>query len=150
MAKIVNSAFVFTGCHAEAEIGYNFFTRDAECVKLASCWKERPALKAINQGAGFTNSLQTINRWTISEEAGDIQPLPVASYDLNLIKECDLDLESAAHPGFITHTFYGSFLWRWDDIKYPCLVGIGGSYEYCDDNIGLSRWLGWAKFGFSF
>ena len=150
MSKIVNSAFVFTGPHAEAEVGYNFFTRDAECVKLASCWKEGPALKAINQGAGFTNNLQSINRYTISEQVGDVQPLPVASYDLNLIKECDLDLESAAHPGFITHTFYGSFLWHWDDLKYPCLVGVGGSFEYCDDNLGLSRWLGWAKVGFSF
>jgi hypothetical protein len=150
MAKIANSALLFTGCHAEAEIGYNFFTRDAECVKLASCWQEGPALKSIGHGAGYTNNLQSINRYTISEEPGDIQPLDVDSYDLNLIKECDLDLESAAHPGFITHTFYGSFAWRWDDVKYPCLVGLGGSYEYCNDNVYLSRWLGWAKVGFSF
>ncbi len=150
MAKIVNSALVITGCHAEGEIGYNFFTRQAECVKLASCWKEGPALKDINQGAGYTNNLQTINRWTISPEVGDTQPLPVASYDLNLIKECDLDLESAAHPGFITHTFYGSFMWRWDELKFPCFVGLGGSFEYCDDNTYLTRWLGWAKVGFSF
>lgn len=150
MAKIVNSGLVLTGRHVEAEVGYNFFTRQAECVKLASCWKEGPALKAINQGAGYTNNLQSINRFTISEEQDDIQPLPVESYDLNLIKECDLDLESASHPGFITHTFYGSFMWRWDELKFPCFVGLGGSFEYCDDNTYLSRWLGWAKVGFSF
>lgn len=150
MSKIVNSAFVFTAPHVEIEVGYNFFTRSAECVKLASCWKEGPALKAINEGAGYTSNLQSINRYAISTEVGAVQPLPVSSYDLNLIKECDLDLGSAAHPGFITNTFYGSFLWHWDCLEYPCLVGLGGSCEFCDDNVGLSRWLGWAKVGFAF
>lgn len=150
MAKIANSAFLLTGNHIEAEVGYNFFTRQAECVKLASCWCEGPALKAINVGGGYTNNMQTINQYVISTQIGDVEPLPVDSYDLNLIKECDLDLESAAHPGFITHTFYGSLLWHWKEVKFPCYIGLGGSYEYCDDNVYMSRWLGWAKVGFSF
>ena len=150
MSKIVNSAFVFTGHHAEAEVGYNFFSREAECVKLACCWQEGPALKAINIGQGYTNPVQNINSYAINEITDDIQPLPVDSYDLNLIKACDLDLESAAHPGFITNAFYGSFLWRWDQLKFPCFVGAGGSFEYCSDNLGLTRWLAWAKAGFSF
>ena len=150
MAKIANSAFLFNGRHAEMEVGYNFFTRQAECVKLATCWQEGPALKNIATGAGYTNSLQTINGWAESTADAYKQPVDADSYDLNLIKESDLDLESAAHPGFITHTFYSSFLWRWEDVKYPCLAGLGGSYEYCNDNIYMSRWLAWAKVGFSF
>jgi hypothetical protein len=150
MSKIVNSALLFSGPHVEAEVGYNFFARDAECVKLASCWHEGPALKAIDRGEGYTNNLQTINSYTISKEVNDVEPLPDEFYDLNLIKECDLDLESAAHPGFITNTFYGSFIWRWDEVKYPSFLGVGASYEMCDDNTYLTRWLAWAKVGFSF
>lgn len=150
MAKIANTAFLLNGERVQAEVGYNFFTRQAECVKLASCWQEGPALKDIGLGAGYTSSFQTISDYICSPNPDGGCTQPVEYYDLNLIKECDLDLESAAHPGFITHTFYGSLFWHWKDVEFPCYVGLGGSYEYCDDNTYMSRWLGWAKAGFSF
>jgi len=137
----------------QTEVGYNFYARAAECVELNSCWDKEVALKAIfpadiNHG-GYTNPVQTIGT-SFATTFPSNQPMTVVNYDQNIITASDLDLESAAHPAVFTHTVYGALSYRWDDYKYPWFLGIGGSYEYSDENTGLTRWMGWAKAGVSF
>ena len=157
LANTLNTALIYHQRCFEAEVGYNFYVRDAETVRLACCWQEGPALKDISQGAGYTNVYQTINNFIISETPCDQQPLPAvpfagidATYDNNLIRAKDLDLRSAAHPAFLTNTIYGSLGWHKDCCKYPLFLGIGGSYEMTNSNFALDRWLVWGKFGWTF
>jgi len=150
-AHTFNSAFIFNCCKSDccelqAEVGYNVFFRSAECVKLACCWEEGPALKSVD-GQGYTNRYQTID-----DPLGSIVSieLGVEDYEKNIITECDLDLASAAHPAVLSHTIYGSAGCRWDNHKYPTFMGIGFSYEFADDNAAADRWIAWVKGGVSF
>jgi len=142
-AHTFNGAFVFTCKKVQAEVGYNLFFRSSECVKLACCWQEGPALKSID-GTGYTNSIQTIANPLVGLNAD------IPEYDNNIITECDLDLASAAHPAVLSHTVYGSVGCRWDDHKYPASMGVGFSYEFADDNASVDRWVAWLKGGVSF
>jgi len=138
----VSSAFVFSGKKWSIEAGYNFYARSAECIELC-CWPDGIALKA-ETGSGRTNSARTINKNNVCLDK------EIENYESNIITKCDLDLESAAHPGMVSHTMYGSAGYRWDEKEYPMLIAFGGSYEYGDANFVLSRWTAWAKYTFSF
>lgn len=157
--RTYNAAFILDVRGFQGEIGYNFFARSPECLALKCPWVEGPALKAdcfpvCVEGdvttncvtGGVTNSVQTINH------AYPLDGLQFSAdnYALNLIKESDLDLESAAHPAMLIHTAYGSMGYRWDDYEMPWFLGAGGSYEFSRDNTGMNRWLLWVKGGFSF
>ncbi len=148
--KTINTGFVFNHSTLQGEFGYNFYARDAECVKLAGPWRTGSALKAIERGAGTTNPYQTINHFIESSASGDTEPVGVQDYDKNLLSERDLDFESAAHPAVVTHTAYAAFGWHHDVHELPCFVGFGALYEMCDDNTGLNRWGLWLKGGVSF
>lgn len=159
LANTLNTALIYNQRCFELELGYNFYVRDAETVRLACCWQEGPALKAITDGQGYTNAYQCINNFVVSTDTNDQQPKPVVGgygtggnegYGNNLIRAKDLDLQSAAMPAILTNTVYGSLGWHWDDCKYPLFVGLGASYEMVNNNAALERWLAWGKFGWTF
>jgi hypothetical protein len=138
-----NSAFVYRNPCLEAEIGYDYFGRDSECIQLGCDFKEQYAFKSL-LGCGDTNSVQTIG------DQFPLEDLPVAQYENNIIRATDLDLESAAHPNMVVHTIYGSLAYRWDDRECPVFAAFGGSYEWGPDNTTMNRWLLWGKVGMSF
>jgi len=139
----INTAFIFSGQNWEFEAGYNFFARAAECVSLECKWPCGIALKD-SVGEGRTNSVRTISQNNINCAK------EIDEYESNIINACDLDLESAAHPGMISNTIYGVAGYTWDGKDYPMLFALGGSYEYGDANFVLCRWTGWLKYSLSF
>lgn len=148
--RTINLSIYYTRCQLQLEAGYNLFCRPAECVKLKCGWQEGPALRALT-GEGFTNDILNIAGGFSGEPVGiDALDRAVTNYALNVITFADLDLESAAHPTMISHTFYGTLGYRWDELEYPVFAGLGGSYEFTEDNTGINRWVLWGKVGFSF
>lgn len=143
LQRTYNTALSYTTGKFQIEGGYNFYWREKECLELKCPWQEGPALKAPN-AAGVTNSVQMINHFYACNDED------VASYNDNLIQQRDLDLDSAAHPAIVSHTLYASAGWRFDDREFPPIFGVGGSYEFANDNTVLDRWTFWAKTGFSF
>jgi len=146
------------------EVGYNFYAKQSECIDMKCKWCEGPAIKdAI--GMGYTNALRMIHR---NFTAGFTSPPPPAPpqfiippdpivattpldlYDLNVIKESDIDLNSCAHLGFVSHALYLSVGGKWDKRNFPPFVNFGVSYEFGKENMILDRWTLWAKTGFSF
>lgn len=152
----ITSSLVFTSCRGfQAEGGYNFFAHRAELVKLACPWVPGPALKHFN-GNGLTNPVRDISGILLLETAlpqPDPYPLEhgLNNYENNMIQENDLDLTSASTPCALSHTFFGSLGYRWDDREYPLMTNFGGSYEFSNaNNASIERWTLWAKFGVSF
>jgi hypothetical protein len=136
----INSAFVYTGCSVQAEVGYNFWARQAEKVRLDKAWQEGPAVaEIINNGQ--------INR--LSNIGTDNRSAGIAYSTDTRIKESDLDLASATHPAAESHTIYGALGYRWDCWCWPTLVGFGGSYEFSAVNTAANRWSIWGKLGIS-
>jgi hypothetical protein len=151
----MNSALVYTCKGFQGEVGYNFFTRRAECVQLACPWKEGPAFKDAT-GAGQTRPIRDITGNPLLEEstldtADGMLPVPVGRYEDSLIKEEDLDLQSAATPCLLSYTLYGALGYRWDERKRPPFASLGASYLFSNSNNAVvDRWTVWGKAGFSF
>lgn len=160
--RTYNTAFALDLRCWTLEGGYNFFTRDAECVRLECPWDQiagvskarqndgtyvatdGPALKAI-QGCGFTNNVQTIG-----DNFDGLNDVDITDYAENIITEKDLDLSSAEAPCMLSNRFYGAVGYSMDRYRFRMLIGLGGSYEFSADNSGIERWGGWAKIAFIF
>jgi hypothetical protein len=135
-----NSAFIYNWKGLQAELGFNFFARQAEEIKKCS-WDADVAVKDID-GDGLTNIARTIkNNFHNSDIAlASYTPLTLA----------DLDLNSAAHPTMLSHIVYLALGYAWDDICIPTFIGGGASYEFTTVNTALDRWLIFGKVGISF
>ena len=139
-ANTFNTAFVYTHCSFMAELGWNFYARQAEKVEL-DCWASTAQVKDIS-GAGLTNTAATIrNNYPASG-------IPVTEFQALALS--DLDLNSAAHPAVLSHIIYGAVGYNWDDRCYPTFLGLGASYEFSHVNTALTRWTLWGKAGISF
>ena len=143
-----------------AEGGYNFYARQAECISLKRPFGTESAIKD-HVGIGLTNPVRDMTNDLLLNEASYTNinfanpPVNTANiagaYGRGVISQDDLDFSSAAHPCVITHTVYGALGYNWDDLCVPIMIGLGGSYEFSGKmNTGLDRWLVWGKFGISF
>ncbi len=127
-------AFVYNQCSFQGEIGYNFWARQAEKVKLKDCWVEGPAIaqldndndRIINNAANSfgISKLSNIGNNNVGSCANFNEPCELEEgvcedrcvcgaavfpyNDANRIKVTDLNLNSAAHPGAMSHTVYGA------------------------------------------
>lgn len=136
------------GCGFTSELGYNFYARQEECVRLACEWQEGPALKAA-EGLGFTNPVRNItNNANINN---DNINNAVDVYEESIIRATDLDLQSAAHPFTFIQMVYGTVGYIWDcHPKATFDASAGGSYEFGNNAGALHRWALWGKAGVAF
>ncbi len=135
-----NSGFIYTWKGLQAELGFNFFVRQAEQITKSS-WNNDVAIKNID-GAGETNIARTIQN--------NFNGSAIALANYTALTLADLDLTSAAHPTTLTHTVYIAAGWNWDDICIPVFLGGGASYEFTTVTTALDRWLLFGKLGISF
>lgn len=141
----INSALIYTSCNLQLEGGYNFFTKQAECVRLDTNFLPVSAVRAAT-GGGATNNVQQIGN-----DYDGVNDLPVALYAENIITAADLDLRSAASPSQFIHTFYGAVGYTWSFWpRFLPTTSLGGSYEYTQTNTALDRWMVWGKMAFLF
>lgn len=148
--RVINLAMIYDWCDKlEIEGGYNFFAREAECVKLDCPFRQGIALKAL-RGQGYTNDVQQIGNVFGDVIANAPNDTALADYSSNILTEDDLDFESASHPCTIEHTLYLYAGRKWDNRCHPLFAGLGTSYQFSESNIGMNRWEVWAKFGVSF
>lgn len=159
----INTAFVFTWKKFQAEAGYNFLAKRAEKVELDCPWQVGPALKHF-LGAGQTNPIRTINGSPFYEQivssipvapAAGVLIIPVqvapADYEISLIQESDLDLNSAATPALFANTLYATLGFHCQDREYPIFGNFGASYTFSKNNDAVPRrWVLWVKMGVSY
>jgi len=154
----INTAFIFSVRKFQGEVGYNFLAKRGEKVELNCCWQEGPALKHF-LGLGQTNPIRTIDGNKYLEQTVTNQPesttilIPVAvvDYQNSIIKETDLDLNSAATPALFANTLYATLGFHCQDREYPLFGNFGGSYTFSKNNDAVPRrWVIWAKMGVSF
>lgn len=154
-----NFALIYNQCEPcggwNAEVGYNFYAREAECIQLKHDFETTVAIKD-HVGMGLTNPIRTITQDQFSNEATLFDSLLVIGnqlsiYPFAIITQNDLDLQSAAHPTTLAHIVYGTAGYHWDDLCNPVMASIGLSYEFNGKyNAALNRVLVWARAGVSF
>jgi hypothetical protein len=155
----INNALVYDSCGFTAELGYGFWARQREKVKLKDPWVEGPAIANLDRDAfspgGNIGTRNIVNR--LSNIGDDNLGAGVLYRDntdgsenqVTIIREQDLNLQSAAHPCAISHLVYLTAGYHWDDYCYPMYAGLGGSYEFSAVNTAVNRWTLWGKFGIS-
>lgn len=127
-----------------AELGYNVYTRQSEAVNFDCCnVTDGIALKAV-QGKGSTSRARNIRE----NFPGCSSSFEDAYREVTL---CDVNLESAAHPAFLTFTLYAALGYQGEPDS-PYFVSVGASYESAVRaiNTAIDRWTVWGKIGFSF
>ncbi len=159
----INTAFQFTWKKLQIEGGYNFLAKRAENVKLHCPWQVGPALKHY-LGNGTTNPIRTIDGNKYDEQIvanipddlsiacdGIIIPVSVANYEMSLIQESDLNLNSAATPALFANTLYATIGFHAYDREYPLFGNVGASYTFSKNNNAVPRrWVIWGKMGVSY
>ena len=157
----INSAFVFSWNRFRVEAGYNFLAKRAEIVELACPWLLGPALKHFN-GDGTTNPISTINGSPFFEQVVSsipvppapgvgLIPVPLEDYEMSIIQEADIDLNSAATPSIFANTLYGTLGFDCEEREYPIFGNFGASYTFSKNNdASPRRWIIWAKMGVSY
>lgn len=134
-----NSAFVYTYKGLDVEGGYNMYYRQTEDVQL-DCWNETVAIKDVN-GAGKTNGARTVGR----NFTGSAESLPT----YRPVTKDDLNLRSAAHPAVLSAMLYLALSYTTATTN-PCMLGLGGIYEFSSSNSAIQRWFAFGKLGISF
>jgi hypothetical protein len=142
----MNSAFVYTNsdCPWMAEAGWNFFGRQAEKVCVPR-WTQTAAVKGA-AGNGYTTIARTIKY----EFIDDSLAYSATNYAATQIQKSDINPESAAAPAALSYIVYGSVGYNWGTRCYPTFAGLGGSYEFTQNNAAIQRWNLWGKLGFSY
>lgn len=141
------TSFVYSNCHLQAEGGYGFWCRRADCVTLDCCWDPVIGIKH-HLGEGDTNPVRTIDGNMFIET---ITPVPLDDYQKFVLTQADIDLQSAATPCMISHFIFFGAGATWDELNFPLFLNGGVSYEFSNSNNAvLSRWVAWAKSGISF
>lgn len=158
---ITNLALTFgqqCPCGFDAEVGYNFYAKQAECVSLKDPFNTTAAIKDPF-GTGLANPARTITEEAFTDDIGAVIALadPAqaamvrANYNTYTINESDLDLQSAAHPCTLSNIIYATFGYHWNNRCHPVSTVFGISYEFNGKfNGAMDRVLLWTKAGVSF
>lgn len=151
----INTAFVYGHRCFQAELGFNAYGRHTEELRLAECLPSGIGLADVEGVAAGVN-----NKFTMSQFGwipGYIQPAgdPVtdqapAGGDTYIPLTTDmLDLSSAAAPGVLAYSVYGSLGYNRVQARLPFFAHLGGVYTFASDNTAVSRWGVFAKIGMS-
>lgn len=167
----INQAVYFQGEHFRAELGWNIFARQTDCVQLACEWTQAPAFAdssywggvALNNNRTIYNDSQTTAVNVVSnvgrtnsaatafvtlEDVALGSSLTV-SYDDFAITSDEINYGSVATPGVITNTPYLLLGYAFES-DYKPQLSVGGSYEFTTSNRALNQWLVWGKFEIAF
>ncbi|MBP6892213.1 hypothetical protein KBB68_01390 [Candidatus Babeliales bacterium] len=166
----LNQAVYFQGEHFRAELGWNVFARQTDCVQLACEWTQAPAFAdssyisgiALNNNRTIYNDSQT-TAYNVVDNLSRVTPvttptslvtiagnnLVATNYSDFAISSDEINYESVATPGTITNTPYLVLGYAFES-DYKPQLSVGGSYEFTTSNRSLNQWLVWGKFEIAF
>lgn len=139
--------FDYQRCGITFDVGYNLWGRSRDKITLV----EDIPLNTFgvqgdtvtNMGGGTENNTQSM-----SNIKGEFLP---AIADLVTITKDDFDIESAEHPGAVSHKIFTHIAYTWVNCDYLPYVGIGGEVEFSGRrNRAFDQWGAWIKGGFTF
>jgi hypothetical protein len=127
------------------DLGYNLYFREAEKVKLD---QHLPASTYFVAARNLTTAIGTARAILNT----DVDGAGAAGGSTNVwyVDDAHLDLKAAETPSQFTNSIYGGLGFQFREWEVPAMVGIGGKYEFANDNSALEQWSVWGKMGVSF
>lgn len=135
----------YTRCGLILDAGYNLWGRTRDHIKVIGTIPENTYGIAGLTGTSPANMNKTASATLIDgTNASDFDPSgPI------FISNRDINIESAAHPGAFSHSFFGNISYIWDCNLQP-FIGIGTQIEFSGTNKSFKMWHLWGKLGLSF
>ena len=126
--------FVYTYKNVNFMIGYNFWWRDNEKLKLKDSFDESYAISGLNTNIGF----EPENYYPDAKISDNQIDRPFTTF--TAIKQSDLNLDSAKVEKVITNKFYFNIGFDGKIKNDRCWIDGGFDYEIADRNRTLSGW----------
>lgn len=153
----INQALVMQSDKCFVELGWNISAREAEKVSLTKSWSEtiafpeatysplRDGLRLAANNKSYKNDALSVSQYDAVSSTGTWN----SAFE---ITEKQIDLNSAATPQSVSHTPYASLHYTWGDANSsrPGSIGVGGSYEFAQNNAKMNEWNIWGALSFNF
>ncbi len=123
------------------DLGYNLYAREGEDVKL--------------KGAGITNQYYAIAS-RLFDATGPFDATAQANVETyvngntNRLTNANLNLAGAATGSQFTNAIFGGAGYVFKNWDCPLMLGVGGKYEFANNNNALEQWGLWLKAGVGF
>lgn len=170
------SALSFNCCNWHLEVGYDFWMRLKEKIKLPEkdlgvgildiafnpnlqCPTTAHCARICQAIANQPDAPVSDSPLFITVKNSDLANKQGTSFNGNVCNgpkciqqtQCSfLNLDSAAHPRALSSTIYASISWDGCVCCNPVMVGIGGQYEFAHRHGALSQYGVWLKTAISF
>lgn len=117
------------------DLGYNMYYREDEDVHVkGTIEKDMYGVAKIDYNTAGT-----------AFAVGDIDGAPG-----KWLTNSDIHVNSAATPSQFTNGIYGGLGYHFKKWEYPLLLGIGGKYDWANENSMPNYWMVYAKLALSF
>jgi hypothetical protein len=135
------------------DLGYNLFAKRTENVRMkvdpCACSDTSCTSGVDNPNWWYNNTYAlTSASWDPNAAAFTANDTYPSSSDW--INREHLCIDACTNPSVVTHKIYGGVGYAFNDMEYPVMLGLGGSYEWETDNDCLEQWALWAKVGVTF
>jgi len=141
--------FDYQNCGFTFDVGYNIWGRTEDQITITEGIPANTFGIQGNTDTGNPAAASTNNTQSETDIQGNFAPaLPG---DQVFVSTDDLDIDSARHPGAVSHKLFTHFAYTWENCDYLPFLGMGGEVEFSGrDNRALDQWGVWVKGGFTF
>jgi len=133
--------------HLDVEVGYDFWYRQKEKIRLCAC---------LPEGFGIYDMIGDCKIAPTSAHCAHIsqsvigENVPMSDPMFVQLQSQDLNVASAATPRAITNMIFGAVGYHGHLCGWPALFGVGAYYEAATNCAILSNWAVWAKCALAF
>ena len=137
------------------DLGYNFFYKCSEDVDLKdTALDNTDYYVAHNDFDTSTNQAAPEGQayWASAASMTSVTPAAAVLQTAGTafqIKKDHIDVAAAETDSSNTHKIFGSLGYIFKDWEYPVMLGLGGEYEFADDD-GIEGWSIYGKLGIKF
>ena len=143
--------FDYQNCGFTFDVGYNLWGRTEDKITISECIPANTFGIQGDTNTATTGGNNPNNTQSKTDIKGNFAPDPDDGTDPVFISTDDLDINSARHPGAVSHKLFTHFAYTWENCDYLPFLGLGGEVEFSGrDNRALDQWGVWVKGGFTF
>ncbi|MGE0206480.1 MAG: hypothetical protein AB7R69_01380 [Candidatus Babeliales bacterium] len=140
--------FDYQNCGFTFDVGYDIWGRTKDKITIT---ETIPANTFGVQGTTLTGNPVVIGSTDMTQSQATIANPNNGPIDKVFITTEDLNIESAEHPGAVSHKIFTHIAYTWENCDYLPFIGIGGEVEFSGrENRAFDQWGIWIKGGFTF
>ncbi len=132
------------------DLGYNFFWKEREDVKLKGTDFESATYAILKTDYTGAAAIADGDFALLGSAVTDVNVAAAGTWDTGYqLNRSHVDTAAAETPSMDTHKIFAGVGYNWKEWEYPLMLGIGGAYEFAG-NDGIENWQVYGKIGMKF